>query len=433
LQIELGTVASPYTPTTSAAVTTTNDVFVPSGQVLTGLGTASLPSYSALGDTNTGMFFPAADTIAFAEGGAEAMRITSDGRLAVGTTTATSTVDVFGLQTNSSGTSASSPSGTLRLAFSGGQESGNYGSSLVFTQRFFGSSADQIAVGQITGVKILGNGLYGGGLAFWTSNDQNNNLAERLRITHLGQIAASSDGTASAPVLSRSSDLNTGLFFPAADTLAISTGGSERVRVDSSGRVGIGVSSPGAKLHVTGNVEANSVRYAGIFGGNAQDPDYNSLAGSGAVVVQIQAANNNRPPGLLLGGAMGNNESLGIVCFYNSGNTDTKRARAFIAAVQEGSTANEQGAILSFATAADAGTTPTERIRIASDGKLGIGTNAPTALLDVNSDTIRLRTARTPATAGAAGNQGDICWDADYIYICTATNTWKRVAIATWP
>jgi hypothetical protein len=24
-------------------------------------------------------------------------------------------------------------------------------------------------------------------------------------------------------------------------------------------------------------------------------------------------------------------------------------------------------------------------------------------------------------------------WDADYIYVCTATNTWKRVAIATWP
>ena len=37
-----------------------------------------------------------------------------------------------------------------------------------------------------------------------------------------------------------------------------------------------------------------------------------------------------------------------------------------------------------------------------------------------------------PATAGATGAEGDIKWDADYIYICTATNTWKRVAIATW-
>lgn len=38
----------------------------------------------------------------------------------------------------------------------------------------------------------------------------------------------------------------------------------------------------------------------------------------------------------------------------------------------------------------------------------------------------------TPASAAAAGVAGDHCWDADFIYVCTATNTWKRVAIATW-
>ena len=38
----------------------------------------------------------------------------------------------------------------------------------------------------------------------------------------------------------------------------------------------------------------------------------------------------------------------------------------------------------------------------------------------------------TPASAGAAGVTGTLSWDASYIYICTATNTWKRVAIATW-
>jgi hypothetical protein len=74
-----------------------------------------------------------------------------------------------------------------------------------------------------------------------------------------------------------------------------------------------------------------------------------------------------------------------------------------------------------------------ERMTIKSDGKVGIGTTSPSALLDVNSNTVRLRTARTPASAGAAGNAGDICWDADYIYVCTATNTWKRTAISTWP
>ena len=38
----------------------------------------------------------------------------------------------------------------------------------------------------------------------------------------------------------------------------------------------------------------------------------------------------------------------------------------------------------------------------------------------------------TPASAAATGTAGTWAWDANYIYICTATNTWKRVAIATW-
>ena len=56
-----------------------------------------------------------------------------------------------------------------------------------------------------------------------------------------------------------------------------------------------------------------------------------------------------------------------------------------------------------------------------------------TSVLRTSGDTLRIDNDRTPATAGAAGNEGDICWDANYIYVCVAANTWKRVAIATWP
>ncbi len=41
-------------------------------------------------------------------------------------------------------------------------------------------------------------------------------------------------------------------------------------------------------------------------------------------------------------------------------------------------------------------------------------------------------TPSVPATAAAAGVAGSIAWDTGFIYVCTATNTWKRVAIATW-
>jgi len=50
-------------------------------QFVVSAGTVSLPSITATGDTNTGIFFPAADTIAFAEGGVESVRMDSSGNL----------------------------------------------------------------------------------------------------------------------------------------------------------------------------------------------------------------------------------------------------------------------------------------------------------------------------------------------------------------
>ena len=59
------------------------------------------------------------------------------------------------------------------------------------------------------------------------------------------------DGSAGTPAV-QGSDTNTGIFYPAADTVGVSTGGSERLRVDNSGNVGIGTSSPAAHLEISG-------------------------------------------------------------------------------------------------------------------------------------------------------------------------------------
>ena len=77
-------------------------------------------------------------------------------------------------------------------------------------------------------------------------------------------------------------------------------------------------------------------------------------------------------------------------------------------------------------------TNASERVRINASGNMGIGTTAPTEKLDINSDKIRLRTSNTPSSASSTGAKGEICYDANYIYVCTATNTWKRVALSTW-
>lgn len=52
--------------------------------------------------------------------------------------------------------------------------------------------------------------------------------------------------------------------------------------------------------------------------------------------------------------------------------------------------------------------------------------------LDINGKILRIRNSKTPASATATGNAGEICWDANYVYICIATNTWHRFPHSTW-
>ncbi len=64
-----------------------------------------------------------------------------------------------------------------------------------------------------------------------------------------GPIGAT-NGSAAAPTHTFYGDPNTGMFRAAVDTLALSTGGSEKMRIDAIGRVGIGTSSPLEMLHI---------------------------------------------------------------------------------------------------------------------------------------------------------------------------------------
>jgi len=59
------------------------------------------------------------------------------------------------------------------------------------------------------------------------------------------------DGSASTPAV-QGTDTNTGMFFPAADQIAFAEGGTEVMRIDASGNVGIGTSSPFGRFEVSG-------------------------------------------------------------------------------------------------------------------------------------------------------------------------------------
>jgi hypothetical protein len=89
-----------------------------------GAGSASNPALTTAGDANTGIFFPAADTIAFAEGGVEVMRIDASGNVGIGNNNPTSfpfgKLVVGAASGNNSITIASGTAGEGTLAFADG-------------------------------------------------------------------------------------------------------------------------------------------------------------------------------------------------------------------------------------------------------------------------------------------------------------------------
>jgi hypothetical protein len=92
-------------------------------------------------------------------------------------------------------------------------------------------------------------------------------------------------GTAGAPSVTFIGDTNTGIYSPGADQLAISTNGTGRLFVDSSGHLGLGTSSPSGNLHVvgtgkfSGNVEIGGVGQFGI------DADYDVTGASAGKII----------------------------------------------------------------------------------------------------------------------------------------------------
>ena len=190
-----------------------------------------------------------------------------------------------------------------------------------------------------------------------------------------------------------------------ADTsLGFLVNGSERVRIDSSGRFGIGTNGPASKLHVANSSSAeielildpgdsssevayiNSYRTNAPLGFKAGDTERMRIDADGRLLVGTSST----PPantadvfikgGTGSGGAGGltitrtnstpaDNNSLGNIYFSDSNGTPA----GWIHSQRDGGTwtsGSSQPSRLVFATTADGASSPTERIRITSDGIL---------------------------------------------------------------
>ena len=302
---------------------TSSGIVATAGVTTVSAGSTSAPSITPVGDTNTGIFFPSADTIAFAEGGAEAARFDSSGR--------------FGLGTSSPGAKCDIRGGDLHVAGS----SSNNGNIYIFNNN---ASSNGFRIGQ-----------------GWSTGTDN-----------IGFI----------------------LNIANAD-IVLGTNNTERARIDSSGRLLVGTSTSSgfsaSRMIVTG---------AGT-----------DATASGNLVLQIGQAN----------GSVTSGEQIGTITFGDT----SGYSYATIEAAADLTAGSDSPGRLVFSTTADGASSPTERMRIDSSGRLLTG-GATAVGTHAGSSTLQLRAS----DSGAWGlqlrmrNSGN-----DYHYISfTDTNSSESVA-----
>lgn len=224
-------------------------------------GTAAAPSIAFVDDPDTGFYRSAANELSISTGGSQRVVVDSVGNVGIGTSSPSRLFEVSGdgnlmFEVQSTGTTA--------------------------TGRFGGTTTGTIHLGADGSNSITGNSTTNR-LTFKTSG------SEKVRIDSAGNVGIgtsspgaifhSNAGTANITGLFESADGNAFIgikdsnsttaygsrFGTVGDSLYLDTqGGSDTMRIDSSGNVGIGTSSPGEKLEVNGTIKATDINFTGL-------------------------------------------------------------------------------------------------------------------------------------------------------------------------
>ncbi len=238
---------------------------------------------------------------------------------------------------------------------------------------------------------------------FTWDNTRNISLAGVLKVP---------DGSVSAPSLSFVNDTNLGIYRGGTDILRFATAGADRMTIDATGNVGIGTTGPVEKLSVyDGDINVTRIDNTtskGIYlkTGSTYDWGFRSLAGTSDLTIRAEGAAGEVMTLTKVTGNVGigttnplqilHTNATGNVVFLGESSSGSNTAYAYLKnAASSGTYTVGYGSAGDAAVIASGGS---ERVRVDSNGNVGIGTASPGNVLTVANP--------GPDTVPALGSNG---------------------------
>jgi hypothetical protein len=383
------------------------------------LGSAAAPTYTFTGDTNTGIYSPGADQVAVATNGTGRLFVDASGNVGVGTGSPASILEANATVSGSNfiGIRCTDSTNTKQIQIFRTGSSYSYGGIGGIEGALFANSTLNIVADSNGSIKFnTGNApterlriTSAGNVGIGTSapntkleirGDSAGSVVELVKLNNNAVIGSGKGvrlgfGLSDSPAASSRAYIEAVLDGSNKTYLAFATnngsGVFERARLDGDGRLLVGTSSSytGYNFQVEGTTYGSS---GGTFKHNANS------AATGAVIKLIKSRGTSVGSSTIVQ----NDDRCGNIIFAGTDGSGDVTAASIEGFVDGTPGANDMPGRLVFSTTADGASSPTERLRIASSGRVGIGNNSPALKLHVeDSGSQVVRWARTGVGAGS--------------------------------